>query len=322
MAVSVCIPTFRRADLLHKAIMSAFANDVRPLEIVVSDDDYHEDQAAAIMALPRPEGIAMRYVANRNAPGQSGNVNSAFSAASHERIVLMHDDDFFLEGGLDYLVEAWDSSPVCLDAVYGRQIVCDIDGRPQENLTQKRLQGFFKTDDYLGIIDETLWAALVLQFPCNGMMMRRDLALAVGYPSEKEVGRVHVDVIFGIKYAMKSQCPFLALGDFISGKRETPGSVLDRRFDYPIDCHLAYEALRDVKPNTELAREGLRLRRRRFAEMALWGYLHHDQPWKAAALCARHLRHLPGWRRRIRLSLYTAAACGGIRLAHERPSLV
>ena len=97
--LSICIPTHRRPEMLVECVRSVFDNDVRPLEIVISDDAPQAGAREALAALSVPEGIDIVYVANTSQPGQSGNVRNAFRHASHGHLVLMHDDDLFAPGG-------------------------------------------------------------------------------------------------------------------------------------------------------------------------------------------------------------------------------
>lgn len=319
MAVSVCIPTFRRPEFLKIAVVSTFTNDVRPLEIVISDDDYSESQAETILGLPRPEGVTIRYIANQNAQGQSGNVNSAFAAASHERLVLLHDDDYFLPGGLDRLDAGWRAHDGEVDAVFGRQKICDHDGQIVDDWTKKSIINHYLTDDYIGQVDDRLWAALVQQFHNNGMMIRRSLALKVGYPSEKEVGRVPVDFFFAVRYALAADRPYLALGDYISVYRKTHGSVFAEWADYPVDYHLAYQQLAEIPARETHIRELIDRLRKRWAYSAFWGYLHHDQPLRALCVYWANRSNFMGRRARgLTLPLRAAAALVGVRPHHRK----
>jgi glycosyltransferase involved in cell wall biosynthesis len=44
--ISVCITTYRRPELLQFCIRSVFDNRVRPIEIVVSDNDFSEERSS------------------------------------------------------------------------------------------------------------------------------------------------------------------------------------------------------------------------------------------------------------------------------------
>lgn len=319
MAVSVCIPTFRRPEFLKTAVTSTFSNDVRPLEIVISDDDYSETQAEAILGLPRPDGVTVRYIPNQNARGQSGNVNCAFAAASHERIVLLHDDDYLLPGGLDRLDAGWRAHHGEVDAVYGRQKICDHDGRIVDEWTQNSLDKRYLGDQYIGQTDDRLWAALVQQFHNNGMMIRRSLALRVGYPDEKEVGRVPVDFFFGVRYALAADRPYLVLSDYISVYRKTHGSVFAEWSAYPVDFHLAYDELAKIPAGKTNVLEAVERLRKRWAPRAFWGYLHHDRPLKALSVYWTNRSTLRRGRARgLMLPLRAVAAVVGVRPYHRQ----
>lgn len=126
----------------------------------------------------------------------SENVMNAFREARYPRIVLMHDDDFMMPGGIDALVAGWDShagpeeggAGGGVDAVIGRHYTTRADGTIDTAESQAGDAKFFR-DTGFGPQESNLWSALAQQFPCNGMMLRRALALEVGYPRETEVGR-------------------------------------------------------------------------------------------------------------------------------------
>jgi len=319
MPISVCIPTFRRPELLKTALTSTFSNDVRPLEIVISDDDYSEAQAEAILGLPRPDGVTVRYIPNQNARGQSGNVNCAFAAASHERIVLLHDDDYLLPGGLDRLDAAWRAYGGEVDAVYGRQKICDHDGRMLEEQTRVSLRNRYLTDEYIGQTNDRLWAALVRQFHNNSMMIRRSLAMTVGYPYEKEVGRSPVDLFFGVRYALAAERPYIVLGDYVSVYRNTHESVFAQASIYPVDYHLAYQEIARIRAQETHVVEALERLRKQWASQAFWGYLHHDRPLKALGVYWTNRSTLRRGRTRgLMLPLRAVAAMLGVRPYHRQ----
>lgn len=91
--VSICIPTFNRAGTLARALDSALAQSVAPLEIVVSDnasDDASEEIARSYArADPR-----VRYVRQPRNIGPTANFNFLFAAARGEYVQMLADDDW------------------------------------------------------------------------------------------------------------------------------------------------------------------------------------------------------------------------------------
>lgn len=272
--VTVCITTYKRPELLKFCIRSMFDNKTRPIEIVVSDNDFSEESAEAVRSLTPPEGIVVRHVANPGPSIPSENVINSFAQAGHERIVLMHDDDFMMPGGIDALAEAWDRfGDDAVDAVYGRQHIARADGSLDEAATRHSDAMFFKNVGF-GVQETNLWAALAQQFPCNGMMIRKSLALRIGYPRETDVGRDPNDLHFGVRYAQVSDRAFVLVDYFVSAYRLSELSLLRGHAENRVyDAHLGYAHLEALEPQTPREREARRIALARVAPMAIASYL-------------------------------------------------
>jgi hypothetical protein len=221
-----------------------------------------------------PEGVMVRHIANPGPSIPSLNVRNAFAEASYERIVLIHDDDFLMPGGIDAMAEAWDAFGADkVDAVYGRQHIALADGTLDERATRYYDAMFFKSAEF-GPQETNLWAALAQQFPCNGMMIRKSLAVRVGYPSEDEVGRDPNDFHFGIRYAQASSGAFLLIDYFVSAYRLSEVSMLRSPYeDRVFDAHLGYAYLEKLAPRTDRERRAQKVALARIAPMAVASYL-------------------------------------------------
>jgi Glycosyl transferase family 2 len=71
--VSVCFPTFRRPELLKEAIDSICRNRHRPIEIVVSDNDFTNASAQRVRGLRVPDGVRVVRRGNPGATDPSSN---------------------------------------------------------------------------------------------------------------------------------------------------------------------------------------------------------------------------------------------------------
>lgn len=106
--LSICIPAYNRPEWLKRAITSITA--VNPqfsqeVEIIVSDDS--SDATCGLIAeelLDYWTGKA-KYQANSPRLGMAENWNQAIKLASGEYIVVLHDDDFLLPGGVENLIK-------------------------------------------------------------------------------------------------------------------------------------------------------------------------------------------------------------------------
>jgi glycosyltransferase involved in cell wall biosynthesis len=314
MTVSVCVPTYRRPELLRECICSVFANEVRPMEIIISDNDLGEDSAGVVAGLEPPSGIRLRHIANVGRSVQSANIRNVFQAASFERMVLIHDDDLMVPGGVDALITAWNAEDDKVDAVYGFQYIASASGDIDLKSSQSNNYAYFRRSEYVGGQQSNLWAALVAQFPNDGYMVRKSIACNLDFPTEAEVGCIPIDCYFSIRYALLSSQKFLLISDHVSTYRQSHVSILRTPDPNARDGHLGWEALPDIDAMNALEREGLEVARRRMAPRAIEGYLATGDLQAAATILRQQFHHLDRsyyWRARILLRFAAAAIAPG-----------
>jgi GT2 family glycosyltransferase len=95
--VSVVIPTYRRPDMLERAIRSVLCQTFAPQEIVVVDDASGDDSGA------RASALGARVVTNRENLGEGGARNSGLEAAQNQWVALLDSDDEWLPKHLEAL---------------------------------------------------------------------------------------------------------------------------------------------------------------------------------------------------------------------------
>ena len=285
--VSICIPSYRRPVLLRECVASVFANQLRPLEVIVSDHDFGRESQEALGSLVVPDGVTLRHVEGPEQRTQSANVNALLRLASYERLMIVHDDDLLTPGAIDRMADAWDETKGELDAVYGRQYISDAEGVVDVAMTDANNEYYCKNVG-AGVQPSNIWAALVGQFPNDGMMVRKTLALQCGYPSEAEVGKIPVDFHFGVRYAMASTKPFVLLNDYTAIYRRSTDSILRTRRKF-YDGQFGFEHLERLSGLTPLEEQGRALALNRFASSAVMGYLAAGKASRAAGVLRRHL---------------------------------
>lgn len=93
--LSICIPTFRRPDLLVEAVASAIEQDwEEPFEVVVVDNDPASTFAEVLREqLPAVERANFRYYVNTENTGMFGNWNRSIELARAPWYTMLHDDD-------------------------------------------------------------------------------------------------------------------------------------------------------------------------------------------------------------------------------------
>ena len=315
VGLSVVIITCSRPRQLVTCLRSALANRIRPLEIVISDDAFSAESEAAVASVQVPRGVVVRHLRGPSRGSQAANAQAAIEAATHEALVFMHDDDFFLDGALDHLVEVWGTYGFGPDAVYGRQCFVDRGDRVSWRRTRHNDRYYRKTEAE-GEQASGLWAALTGQFPNNGMLIRRSVALRAGYPSEGEVGRVPVDFHFALRYAAAGNGQFVLTHRYVAAYRYEGESISrPRRMGVRYDGHIGFEILQTIVPRNGAEEEAKRAALDRYAAAAVMGYLAAGQTDRASAVYRRHWRRLnKGWVTRALLGLLIVAGRGGVPL--------
>jgi hypothetical protein len=92
--VSVVIPTFRRPQLLQRAVESVLAQSFTDWELIVSDDDAKPDIfSVAFLSSLAERDSRIRFVRNPGPRGQVGNFNHALSYTRGTWIKPLYDDD-------------------------------------------------------------------------------------------------------------------------------------------------------------------------------------------------------------------------------------
>jgi glycosyltransferase involved in cell wall biosynthesis len=218
-AVSICIPTYKRPELLKLALESCLAQTFADFEIVIGDDSPDSQSAEKIRALRAPQPI--RYFRNLPRAGQARNVNQLFAAAQGEFFVLLHDDDVLLPNALDTLIKPLQQNPT-LVASFGKQLVINNDGDVLRSESESLNRKYCRTDQRANRVQRSAWAALVQQLPCDGYMVRTAAARTTLYRDDPEVGQA-CDADFG--YRLMEQGDFFFLGEFTSAYRITPDSI-------------------------------------------------------------------------------------------------
>ena len=93
--VSIIIPTFRRAELLNQALVSALSQtDFPNYEVVVVDNDGEQADPATEDVIRRHLTHRVRYYRNKKNIGMTGNWNRGIELATGNWIAILHDDDW------------------------------------------------------------------------------------------------------------------------------------------------------------------------------------------------------------------------------------
>ncbi|WP_375397602.1 glycosyltransferase family A protein [uncultured Sphingomonas sp.] len=252
--ISIVVPAYNRPEQLFEAIQSCFDQQYRPIEILVSDDSADDAVGEMVAAIEPPPGISLAYRRNRPGKGQSGNVNALFAMARGRRLVILHDDDLLLPGGLDRLDEEWRAfaDPVC---VFGKQVVIHEDGAVAIGETLAVNRRYHRARKPTAVQRPSETVGLLQQIPNDCFLVDAALARSVGYRPESEVG-LAADSDFGIRLALAApDREFVLVDAYVSAYRINRDSMM--RWTHRNQAHplmfVAVEQLR-LPPEAENAR--------------------------------------------------------------------
>jgi glycosyltransferase involved in cell wall biosynthesis len=103
------MPTYNRVQFLREAVDSVLSQSYSDWELIISDDGSTDDTRAYLASLADPRIKVYLQPGNL---GQFGNLNFAFSKASHEITQILCDDDYFNDDdALVRLTRQWEELP-------------------------------------------------------------------------------------------------------------------------------------------------------------------------------------------------------------------
>ena len=200
--ITICVPAYRRPDLLRYCLESCLAQDYRPLEVDVGDNSPNGDDACEriVASLRPPPGITVRY--RRNAPiGEvADNLNGLFAAARGRRLVLMNDDDALLPGAVSAMAEGFAMADDVV-AAYGMLERITPKGAPAPKETRIHNAQANRTPEHAGLRRDPLVCAFWRQVPPVGFLIETEAARSIGFQSPSKVG-LCADTDFGVQLAL------------------------------------------------------------------------------------------------------------------------
>jgi len=252
--ISICIPTYRRPELLRIAVSSALAQTYPEIEVIVGDDSLDHLTTGVIGELRAATARPIRYEHNEPSLGQNENVNRLFSLARGDRLILLHDDDVLLSDAAAQLDRNWMAETAI---AFGRQQVISPEGKLIARVTQRLNEYYYRSAADAGVQEFPLASALRQQIPNNGFLVLTKAARATGYRSYDEVG-VYCDADFNLRLA--SQLPprsAVFIDRFTSQYRlsaqSISSSVLGHRTEHPRAAIALYEFVSTLPLPAKLA---------------------------------------------------------------------
>jgi glycosyltransferase involved in cell wall biosynthesis len=225
--ISICIPTYRRPELLLEAVNSCLQQTYPNLQIVICDDSLDDVSERLIAGLECHEKI--KYFRNLPSLGQARNVNKLFEYAEGEYLVLLHDDDLLLPDAVKSMLQCLQENPD-IDACFGKQQIVDPQSRVLVAETEALNKDYYRIEDYAGVQSSPMKSALLGQFPNNGYLVKTEIAKSVGYRDLPEVGDA-CDYDFALRLAAHVN-KFYFLNQFTASYRVFNESIMDGNNNY------------------------------------------------------------------------------------------
>jgi glycosyltransferase involved in cell wall biosynthesis len=272
--ISICIPTYNRPDLLRVAIESCLQQTYSDIEIVISDDSSNDDSSELIQQFTQSEII--RYHHNRPSLRQAENVNRLFDLAQGDRLVLLHDDDLLFPDAIQKMVDCWTQHPE-IEVCFGKQHIITMSDDRVESSSVQLNQDYYRSSEYEGFQQSSMWSALSGQFPNDGYMVLTEAARSTRYKNEPEISHA-CDFEFGLRLATRCS-QFFFLDEYTADYRVTETSISsDNNYS-----HLSFRIIETLELPPEL--ETLRSDRlRQYAAPAINAWLGLGETYSASQI--------------------------------------
>lgn len=109
--ITVCTPTYNRANVLHRVYDSLKSQTYQNFEWIVIDDGSQDHTKKVIDIFKNESALDIKYFYQEN-KGKHNAVNYAVSMAKGELFVIADSDDSFVPNSLQIFVDTWLSIPV------------------------------------------------------------------------------------------------------------------------------------------------------------------------------------------------------------------
>jgi glycosyltransferase involved in cell wall biosynthesis len=152
--LSICIPTYNRADFLDGVLGHVF--DERPVacdfEVIVSDN-CSTDRTSEVIGKWMARQPAMRVWRQTSNVGATNNIQCAFRLARGDYTVYLADDDRLLPGGVDHIVRLLDERPGVAAVQAASEIIDELTGDRYAPLFELAADRTFGRADPLALLN-------------------------------------------------------------------------------------------------------------------------------------------------------------------------
>jgi len=157
--VSVVLPTFNRANVLSRSLVSVLAQDYPNFEVIVVDDCSDDDTASVVASM---DDARIRYIRLATRHGGGGARNRGIEAASGKLIAFQDSDDEWVAGKLKKTVSTLLQSPDAAAVFSDFQVEAEgslaRSGLPVGLQNQGRLRRLMLTRNVIDTPTSVVWA--------------------------------------------------------------------------------------------------------------------------------------------------------------------
>ncbi|MBO3464044.1 glycosyltransferase [Aetokthonos hydrillicola Thurmond2011] len=176
--VSVCIPTFNRANLLAFAIESVLKQTYQDFELIICDDGSQDSTSDSILEYTDSR---IKYIRHPENIGKSNNMRSGFDAAQGEFFIKFDDDDRLTPDFLEHTVDILEKDSI-IDFVGTDHWIIDINNIRDEEKTRQNSLHWGRTHLPEGVVDNLLEVVFINQsFQIGATLFRYKTLQEVGF---------------------------------------------------------------------------------------------------------------------------------------------
>lgn len=218
--VSIIVPSYNQGHFIRRTLESIFAQDYRPLEVLVIDGASTDNTVAILKEFSdRPE---LQWVSERDR-GVVDAVNKGFARATGTIGAIQSSDDFYLPGAIATAVSALCADPT-LAFVFGDIKSVDASGK-ELNRTA------FTPYSLQAVLTKEIW------IPQPSTFFRMDLAKALGGWRESVPYSADTDLWLrmALKHPARKIDALMAERSIHEAQRDTQGKKIARDYRLSID---------------------------------------------------------------------------------------
>ncbi|MEQ9670136.1 glycosyltransferase family 2 protein [Coleofasciculus sp. G2-EDA-02] len=198
--VSVCIPTYNRANYLVNSVNSVLSQTYKDFELIICDDGSTDETPTVVSQW---DDSRIRYIRHTHNIGRSKNMRSGFDAAQGNYFIKFDDDDALTPEFLEKTVAVL-KAELSVDFVCTNHWVIDQNGNRVESATKENAAKWGKDKLKPGIIPDLMRQTFQYQsLQVGSTLFRRDCLQDVDYMRPEADGCEDFDLLVRLAIAGK-----------------------------------------------------------------------------------------------------------------------